>query len=136
MARGGVSHRVVLNRAKLDEATLLVADGFGLVAQEIIDRTSPPDAPVIGQGLVANGDWGVWVQGKKVAGTAAKPRSVRVKDYPIVALVGFPFPARFNEIGTSHQPARPFFTPIVMEVAPEAERIVAEHVGPAAKAAD
>ncbi len=40
----------------------------------------------------------------------------------ITLLAGFPFPARFNEMGTIHQPARPFFTPTLVEVLPGSDR--------------
>ena len=33
---------------------------------------------------------------------------------------GFPFPARFAELGTVNQPARPFLTPALMATVPDA----------------
>jgi hypothetical protein len=110
------SVRVETNRAALDAAWLAVADGLLAVGEAIVDEAHPPDAPPYGQGLVNRGAAGVWVNGKKVGGEAAKPRGIRVKQYPIVGVAGFGFPARFQEMGTVHQPARPFLTPAANEV--------------------
>jgi hypothetical protein len=110
------STRVVTNRAALDAAWLAVADGLLAVGQAIVDEAHPPDAPPYGQGLVNRGAAGVWVNGKKVGGEAAKPRGIRVREYAMVGVAGFDFPARFQELGTAHQPARPFLTPAANQV--------------------
>lgn len=101
------SSRVVLNRAALTEVGLALADGMAVVAQAYIETANVPDAEPLGQGLVKSGDWGVWVEGRKVAGTAAKPRSAKVKP-GIVALAGWGFPARLVETGTVDTRAQPF----------------------------
>jgi hypothetical protein len=112
------SCRVQTNRAALSEAWLAVADGLLAVGEEIVATARPPDAAPFGEGLVTRGAAGVWVDGKKVGGEAEKPRSLKVRQYPIVGVAGFGFPARFQEVGTVHQPARPFLSPAKGQVAP------------------
>lgn len=112
------SCRVVTNRAALSEAILAVADGLLAVGEEIVAAAHPPDAAPFGEGLVTRGAAAVWVEGRKVGGQAEKPRSVKVRQYAIVGVAGFGFPARFQEIGTVHQPARPFLAPAKGQVAP------------------
>jgi hypothetical protein len=79
------------------------------------------------------------VRGRKVAemttgapGAVAKPRGLKVTKgaHDIVGAVGFDFPAMFQEIGTVHQPARPFVTPAAIEViGTEAEVILSKEMG-------
>ncbi len=103
--------RTVVNRQALTDIRAKEVDAMEALGQRFLEVVRPPDAPPLGQGLVQTGDWGVWADGKKVAGTAPKPRSVRVKQYGVILIAGFGFPARFNEIGTIRQPPRPFVTP-------------------------
>lgn len=110
-----VSSRTVVNRKALTAIRAGLVDGMEAVGQAIVGQTRPPDDPTTVHKI--EGDWGVWSDGRKVAGTAAKPRGAGIKQ-GVTLLVGFPFPARFNEMGTIHQPARPFFTPTVTEVVP------------------
>lgn len=114
------SSRVVINRSKLEELTLFLADGLLDVADQILAATHPPDATPFGEGLVTSGGTYAAVNGKKIGGTAAKPRGLRVQKPGVTVAVGFGFPGRFQEVGTIHQPARPFFTPAVNEVLPDA----------------
>lgn len=107
----------VVNRQALDAIRRGFVEGMAEQGRAVIADTNPPDDDPIGQGLVAEGDWGVWADGKKVAGTARKPRGANVKT-GVTLLAGYPFPARFNEIGTVHQPGRPFFTPTVLRDLP------------------
>lgn len=139
------SSRVVLNRSRLNDIDRGLADGVLGIAAAIATRADAraPDATPFGVGLVQHGGAAVWVRGKKVAemttgatGAVAKPRDLRVtnQEHVIVGAVGFDFPARFNEIGTVHQPARPFVTPAAIEVVgSEAEIILskemARHLG-------
>lgn len=108
MARGP-SKRVVLNRAALDQVTLGLADGLAGLTKAIIAEADTPDAPPYGEGLVDKGDWGVWVNGRKVSGSAAKPRAARLQKPGITALVGYGFPARFVRDGTVDTPAHGWF---------------------------
>jgi hypothetical protein len=115
-----VSTRVVLNRAALDALTRGVADGLGVMATTIVDDARPNDAPPYGEGLIEAGDYGVWANGKKVDGTAAKPRGAKVKKTEIVAIGGYGFPARFHEMGTIDTAAYPFLTPSLLRHQPHA----------------
>jgi hypothetical protein len=121
------SSRVVINRAALDEAVLAVADGLAELGQRIVEVADPPDAPAYGQGLVTTGGTYAAVNGKKIAGNAAKPRSAPKAGILVVA--GFSFPGRFQETGTVHHRAQPFLMPAVNAVVPNAESVI----GPAVK---
>jgi hypothetical protein len=113
-----VSARTVLNRSKLDEIHGGFVDAMAEIGARTLATAAPnvPDDPTTAATIV--GDWGVWSDGKKVAGNGTKPRSVSVKE-GITLLVGFPFPMRFHEEGTIHEPARPVLTPAMIEVLPE-----------------
>lgn len=124
------SSRVVLNRKALDAFVLAVADGARAWADGVIDVAIEPDAPPLGQGLVKHGDSGAWVDGKKVGGTAAKPSSAKLDKPGISVLFGYPFPARFQERGTVHQPARPFFSPAIADQLRAYEPTVSAYVKP------
>jgi len=112
--------RVVINRAALDAVTLGMADGLLALADAVIARTKVPDAPVIGQGLIETGDTVAYAFGKKVGGTAKKPKAMKVRGLGVVVAGGFGFPAHFAEFGTIHEPARPFLTPALMATLPDA----------------
>jgi hypothetical protein len=114
---GRVSARTVVNRAALDAIRGAFVDGMAAMGTALVAGTHPPDDDPIGVGLVKEGDWAVWSDGKKVAGTGAKPKGVTTR-HGVTLVVGYPFPARFNELGTIHQPARPFFTPTVLRIVP------------------
>jgi hypothetical protein len=114
-----ISAKTVLNRKALTTIRAAFVDGMEQVGKDLISRTDPLDDPETREQIV--GDWGIWVDGKKVAGTATKPRSARVKS-GITLLAGFPFPMRFGEMGTIHQPARPRFSPTLNEVIPGTDR--------------
>lgn len=114
------NNRVVLNRAALDAITLGMADGLLAVADAVIAATKVPDAPVLGAGLIEQGGTVAYVAGKKVGGTATKPKAMKVKTMGVAVAGGFPFPARFAELGTVNQPARPFLTPALMTTVPDA----------------
>lgn len=131
------SARVMLNRANLTELGLALAEGLEEVARTVIETAKPPDATPFGEGLVTEGGWLVYVGPKKVGGGSLtglqpkKPRSLKVAGTTTaVAIAGFGFPARFQEIGTVHQPARPFLWPAALQVAPSAGVIMASIVGP------
>jgi len=114
-----VNARTVVNRKALDAIRGGLADGLGKLGAKIIEDTRAPDEPPLGKGLVAKGDWGVWAGSRKVGGTATKPKTVRLdRNGGITLIAGYPFPGRFNELGTIRQPARPFFTPAVLEEIP------------------
>ena len=114
------NNRVVLNRAALDAITLGVADGLLALADAVIAAAKPPDAAPFGEGLVTAGGTVAYVAGKKVGGTAKKPSAMKVKSMGVAVAGGFGFPARFAELGTVNQPARPFLTPALMATVPDA----------------
>lgn len=140
MASRRPSARVVLNRAALSELHLALADGIEEVARTIIETAKPPDATPFGEGLVTEGGWLVYDGSKKVAGGSLggnqpkKPRAFRVRGtVGITGIAGFGFPARFQETGTEHQPARPFFMPAIVRVKGVAADIMREIVAPKLK---
>jgi len=117
------SARVVLNRSKLDELHLALAEGVEEVVRTIVETADPPDATPFGQGLVTQGGWLVYDGPRKVAGGSLvglqpkKPRGFRVAGTEgITGIAGFGFPARFQETGTVHQPPRPFLWPAAIRV--------------------
>jgi hypothetical protein len=110
-----ISSRVVLNRKCLTairEGEVAGLEAFGQAVLATAQPNVPDDIPY-GEGLVTEGDYGVWSDGKKVAGGGGKPRGVRTKE-GVTLVVGFPFPMRFYEKGTVHQPARPVLTPAML----------------------
>lgn len=127
--------RLVLNRSRLDEVSLAVADGFGALAEAIVRNAKPPDAAPFGEGLVKRGGWLVYVGAKKVGGGGLdgrqpkKPRALKVKQHGIVAIAGFGFPGRFQEFGTIHHRAQPFLSPAADRTVPRATQIMAPVVG-------
>ncbi len=125
------SSRVKLNRAALHGVALAVADGFLEVGKEIVVTADPPDATPFGAGLVTRGGTLVYVGADKVGGWGIdgkqpkKPRAFAVKGTSgIHGVVGFGFPARFQEFGTVHHGAQPFFTPAVDRVIPRITSII------------
>lgn len=114
--------RTVINRQALTALRLGFVEGMAELGRRVIATAEPhvPDEEPIGKGLVRSGDWGVWTKGKKVAGTASKPSTVKLPAGGVTLIAGYGFPARFNEIGTVHQPSRPFLTPALLEVVPTA----------------
>lgn len=120
--------RTVLNRRALTAIRAGLVDGVEGLGQAIVARTHPPDDPRTAETIGV--DYGVWADGRKVAGGASKPRGQSVRK-GVTLVVGVGFPGRFNEIGTVHQPARPFFTPEVLAEIPE----TAGYLRPAVKAA-
>jgi HK97 gp10 family phage protein len=141
MARGS---KVVLNRSRLDQVTLAVADGLFAVGKQIIDTARPADSPYepfpTGEGLPLQGGVLAYVNGKKVAGYGLDgrqpraPRAARVsRGRGVEVIVGWGFPARFNEFGTVKMAAQPFFTPAELAVLPQTNAILAEVTGPKLK---
>jgi hypothetical protein len=124
--------RVVLNRSRVHEVTLAVADGLFAVGKEIIETADPPDLPPFGEGLLNQGGVLAYVDGQKVAGFGLDgkqpkpPRSERVsKGQGIVVIVGWGFPARFVTFGTIHNTPDPFFPEAADRVLPQANAIMA-----------
>ena len=115
-----------MNRQAVDAIWLGYADGMQQVGLNVLERTQPrvPDQPPIGKGLVRSGRAVTYVSGKKVAGTGTAPREART-GVGIVTVVGYGFPGFFNEVGTVHQPPRPFFTPGMVEEVPSAAPVCA-----------
>lgn len=131
------SARVRLYREKIDQVLLAVADGAMAVGEATVREANPPDAKPHGVGLVTNGGWLAYYDGRKVGGGGLDgkqpkpPRSARIsKSLGIVVLAGFGFPGRFQEFGTAHHAAQPFFSPAVDRVLPRAHDIMRQHVRP------
>jgi hypothetical protein len=126
-----MSKSVVINRAALTELGLGIADGLLEIGERAIELSRPnvPDAPPEGKGLVQSGSWVVYIDKKKVGGTATISRADKKG---IVLYAGYGFPGRFNEIGTINQPARPFFAPAflaaVRDITPTLKPHVAERL--------
>ncbi|HSW41755.1 MAG TPA: hypothetical protein VLM76_04530 [Patescibacteria group bacterium] len=118
------NNRVVLNRAALDAVTLGMADGLLALADAVIAAALVPDAPAHGVGLIEAGGTVAYVAGKKVGGAARKPSAMKVRSMGVAIAGGFPFPARFAELGTVNQPARPFLTPALLATVPDAEPFI------------
>ncbi len=121
------SSRVELNRAAVGEVYAAAGDGLLALADAMLANTHPHDHEPYGRGLVKRGGTGVWVNGKKTGGNASKPRQLRLDKPGATAIVGYGFPARFEEIGTVDTPSHPFLTPGVMRTLPDAE----VHISPA-----
>lgn len=140
---------MALNQSRLDDVTLAVADGLFEAGRTIVELASEvaPDSPYepypLGEGLPKQGGVLVYVGNKKTHGFSLrgdqpkKPKAVRevTKRHSVVAVIGFGFPARFNEAGTIRQPGRPFLTPTVNKVAPHIPDLVGEVVRPQLAAA-
>jgi hypothetical protein len=109
--------RTVLNRERLQDVDRAMATGLERLAEDVLERADVPDAPPYGVGLIENGAYISYVDGKRIGGTAdKKPKSFKVRGRGVSIAVGYPFPARFNEMGTVKQPARPFIAPAVIAV--------------------
>jgi len=116
MAARGPSARVVMNRRAMNEVEAAIADGIVDLGRAVIEAGDPPDAAPYGQGLVTRGGVLVYYNGGKVAGWGEdgrqpkKPRSFKVAAMRgITAAIGWGFPGRFQEFGTVHHGAQPFF---------------------------
>lgn len=116
-----VNRRTVINYHTLGAVQQGLVDGLAVIGAAVIAKTTPPDAEPFGKGLVTTGDWGVWAGTRKVAGTATKPKSIRLPKTGATLIVGYGFPGRFQELGTVKQPARPFLTPAMLEELPGVE---------------
>jgi len=122
-----MSKRVRLNREVVDAAVLGYADGLQAVGERVIERAVVPDAPPYGVGLVDTGRATTYVMGKRVAGGGTPPRG-SILQRGITTIIGWGFPGRFQERGTSRQPPRPFATPAIVGTIPDAPAIVAPAV--------
>lgn len=117
--------RVVINRENANRVRLALADGLLNVAQAIVDNAHPPDDPATSK-VIEGGAVG-YIDGRKIGGQAQKPSRERgLKDKGIAAFAGWGFPARFQEIGTVHQPARPFGWPAMEQTRGQAPGLMRE----------
>lgn len=134
MARGS---KIAINRSRVDGVMLAVADGMFEVGKQMVEAaaTTAPDYPTgrwpINEGLPKQGGVLAYYDGKKVAGYGLDgrqprpPRAARVsRSRGIIVIVGWGFPARFNEFGTVKMPANPFFTPAADRIEPQAVPIM------------
>lgn len=122
-----VSKSVHLNRAALTALGQGMADGLLAIGQRTLEIAHPnvPDEVPLEAGLIRKGSYVVYIEKKKVGGTATLSR---VNKKGVVLYVGFPFPARFNEIGTVHQPARPFLSPAFAQAVADISATLKPHV--------
>lgn len=118
------SVRVIVNRRALGALSAGMADGLEHLGQLWVQTVEPPDAAPYGEGLITTPDFGVWVNRKKVAGGATKPRSVKTRKGRIMLAAGEGFPGRFQELGTVHHPPQPHVTPAMLRVLPGAEGVI------------
>lgn len=137
--KSGKASRVELNAQALEEVQRAVAFGvleFGVViAQDAASNVVVSDDPRFGH---IRDSWGVAVfaYGKKVGNASAdgsatnKPREFRSDKSGINGLVGFDFPARFHEMGTSDTPAAPFLAPAAQRQSGHAAEIIAAGAKP------
>lgn len=114
---GRIVTRTVVNPRAIAAISSGLAEGLGTMAESILARTNPPDDPATSAQIA--GGYGVWVDGQQVAGSGDAPHGV-TPGPGVTLVVGYDFPARFNEIGSAHQPGRPFFTPEVLATVPGA----------------
>lgn len=128
--------RVELNRTKVGELRVGIADANFGVALKVLDAARPPDQTPYGVGLVEGGGALAWVDKKKVNGTTIggrqikKPRALKLGtgEEGIVAIVGYGFPALFVHNGTIHAHANPFLQRAAFEVLPEAKQIASSRL--------
>jgi len=132
------SARVVLNRSRLTDVGLAIADGVAELGRTIVEVAAEqaPDSPYdpypTGEGLPKQGGVLVYVGGEKVhgwsqrGGQPGKPRALRakVRGSSVLMVAGFGFPGRFAELGTIDTPAQPFLSPASAEVLPHAADII------------
>lgn len=107
--------RVVVNRRAITAAREGFVAGMEDIGQRVLalGEGKIPDATPFGEGLVTTSDYGIWVDGKKVAGGATKPRRVVAKQ-GVTLIVGYGFPGRFQSLGTTEIAPNPdwFVTPM------------------------
>lgn len=132
------SARVVLNMSALNEVQQALAYGLKdlgeAVAREAAGNAAVSEDPRYGH---VKDQWGVaiFVDGKKVGdassdGSAtAKPREFRAPK-GLSGFVGFGFPGRFLEVGTSDTRAQPFLSPAAARLAGSAVEIVRAGAAP------
>lgn len=122
--------RTVLNYKALSAFALGIADGMAEVGEAWLSAVEPnvPDAEPFGRGLVTTPDYGVWSNGKKVAGGATKPRTVKVRAHGAVLVAGENFPGRFQELGTVKMAAQPHVTPAMLAVLPGSGKYIKDGV--------
>lgn len=113
--------RVVMNRRALDAWSAGIVDGMEAMGEEFNNVIQPPDAAPFGQGLIDTHDYVVLSHGRKVAGGASKPRSVRAYKDRIILVAGEGFPGRFVELGTVDTRPQPHVTPAMLQVIPDAD---------------
>ena len=104
------------------------ADGAFELAKNIIASVKAPDAPPIGKGLVEHGGVMAFVGTKRVARWSTgpvlpftRPKASKLNADGITIIGGFGKPMKLNEMGSTHQPARPVVTPALMTGVPGAE---------------
>lgn len=127
----GPSKRVVMNREAVGALLVGYADGLHQVGLDVIAAAHVPDAPPLGVGLVNK--WGVATVavGKRVASSGPVgniPREGAAPKGSITTVVGYGFPGRFVELGTSDTAPQPFLTPAIGAVVGGAGATVAESI--------
>lgn len=135
----GKPYRFELNAAALTETQRAVAMGLQSFGEEIAHVASRivtvGSDPRYGH---VRDQWGVvsFFQGKKVGqasadgSTVQKPRDFRPGKETAAAVVGFGFPGRFLETGTSDTRPQPFLSPAAQTVSGNAAEIIREGAAP------
>jgi hypothetical protein len=128
--------RLELNLGALTQVQQALAQGL-VELGESIARDAASNVEVSTDSWHIRDHWGVaaFVDGKKVGDVSAdgsataKPRAFRTPK-GLSGIVGFDFPARFHEVGTSDTRAYPFLAPAGQRGAARAGEIMARAVAP------
>lgn len=123
-----VSVRTVVNRQALTAAREGAVAAMEDLGQRFLAVAEVPDAPPLGKGLVETGQYGVWSDGRKVAGTATRPHGERIPKQGVLLIAGYGFPAHFLEWGTIKMPAIPFVTPAALQVIPQGKPTLIDRI--------
>jgi hypothetical protein len=125
----GARYRIRM-RVNTDPVILEVADAMVDVGEQLLADVHPhvPDAAPYGQGLVTRGGVAGFALGKRIDHNTdvATPRRFKPDRQGADVAVGFSFPARFQETGTSRQSPHPFLGPAGLRMGPSLVRTVRE----------
>jgi hypothetical protein len=116
-----VKVRYALQRSKVDAAVLAIADGAVEWAKQSVEEAgrTAPDSPYLpwpkGEGLPKQGGVLAYWDGRRIAAwgldgkSPRAPRAAKIsRTRGLVLIMGWGFPARFNEFGTVKMHAQPF----------------------------
>ena len=138
MARGAsAARRMELNRSRIDQTIVAIGAGLNQWAQETCELISrnAPDSPYmpfpLHEGLPNQGGALIYFDSKKIysvhgrgRGEPRVPRAATIRrTRGLVMIIGWGFPARFNEYGTAKMDATPFVGPGIYEMLPRIPEI-------------